>query len=133
MTKRKNGVEKLKVLFVDDNETLAFIVQMVLEAAGHEVRTAGDGREGYFAYLRFKPDLVISDLEMPHENGPQMVRNIRRHDPYVSTVYVSGDAGRFDKVLEEEKRQYGASFLRKPFSRAELMQLVGAARRKALH
>ncbi|MBI3001972.1 MAG: response regulator [Deltaproteobacteria bacterium] len=120
----------MRILVVDDNETVAFILQMVFEAAGHVVKTARDGCQGYFAYLSFGADLVITDLETPCQSGPEMMRKIRQHDPHVRTVYMSGGTEEYHELLEEESRQYGVTFLRKPFSRMELMRAVAEADRR---
>jgi len=123
-----NGVKKhtnaFRVLVVEDNEGLAFIVQIVLEAQGYQVRTARDGRDGYLTYLLFMPDLVITDIEMPQVNGLEMMRAIRMHDPKVRTIYLSGQLCRFRSLLEDEQKTYGIDLLRKPFSSIELTRLV---------
>lgn len=90
----------------------------------HEVRLARDGRDGYLAYLLFEPDLVITDIDMPGRNGLELMKEIRIHNPAVKTIYISGDLNRFSLPLEAEKTRYGAGFLRKPFSRSELLWLL---------
>lgn len=117
-------VGEFKILVVEDNEGLAFIIQMILEAQGHQVRTARDGRDGYLTYLLFTPDLVITDIQMPEVNGLEMIRTIRMHDPKVRTIYLSGELCRFRSPLEDEQKAYGINFLRKPFSGIELIRLV---------
>ncbi len=85
----------MKILIVDDNEDLAFTLQMMLEDEGYEVRSAKDGQDGYWAYLEFKPDLVITDIQMPGENGLELMEHIRTHNPMVRTIYMSGDLDSF--------------------------------------
>ena len=114
----------MKILIVDDNYSLAEIIQMILEDEGYEVRLAGDGEEGYLAYLHFKPDVVITDLHMPEKNGLELMECIRRHDPQVKTIYMSADPWIFSTRLEEEKKGHAASVLQKPFSRGELMKVL---------
>lgn len=114
----------LMLLIVENDEVLAFVIQMILEAEGYEVRTAKGGWDGYFSYLIFKPDLVITDIDMPDKNGLEMMELIRRHDPKVKAIYMSGEPIQFSSLLEEEKKTYGASCLKKPFSKMELMTLI---------
>ncbi len=114
----------MKILIVDDNQELASLLHVMLEEEGFEVKSAKDGREGYCVYLQFKPDWVITDLQMPGENGLELVGHIRKHNPEVRAIYMSGDPSRFRLPLEEEKRRYHASFLEKPFSKVELMGLL---------
>jgi len=112
-------------LVVDDNYELASIIQEMLEAEGYEIMSAGDGRDGYLTYLLFRPDVVITDLQMPGENGLKLMERIRAHDPEVRTIYMSGDLSRFGSLLEKEKTSYRISLLEKPFSREKLMGLLG--------
>jgi len=114
----------LKVLVVDDNRLLAAVIQETLEDDGLEVRSAKDGVDGYSAYLVFKPDVVITDIQMPRENGLEMMEHIRTHDPMIKTIYMSGDIAPYRPFLTEEKQKYQASFFEKPFSIESLKKLV---------
>ncbi len=117
----------MKILIVDDDYSLANLLQLILEEEGYEVRSAGNGQEGYSAYLHFKPDVVITDLHMPEKNGLELMESIRRLDPKVKTIYMSGDPWMFRRRLEEEKTGHAASLLQKPFSKGELMRLLAKA------
>ena len=118
----------MKVLIVDDNKALTFFLQAVIEGEKHSVKTANDGEDGYSAYLHFKPDVVITDIEMPKKNGFELMRNIREHDPRIMTIYMSGNIDGFCSLLEEEKERYQARFLGKPFSIIELINLLSKRR-----
>ncbi len=113
-----------KVLVVDDNTCLTSILQQMLEEEGFEVNAATDGREGYLAYLLNRPDVILTDIQMPGENGLELMKHIRTHNPEVRTIYMSGDWIRFQSAIEEEKKNFCARFLRKPFSGNELMRLL---------
>ncbi len=115
---------RTRILIVDDNLGLAFILQMILEGQGYEVRTAKDGREGYFTYLFFRPDLIISDVQMPGTSGLELVRQIRGHDPNIKTIYMSADLSALRSLPKEEKEKQSVKFLEKPFSKAELIRLI---------
>ena len=114
----------MKILVVDDNEYIAFTLRMMLEDEGFEVISAKDSQDGYSTLLAFKPDLVITDIQMPGENGLELMEHIRRHNPTVRTIYMSGDLESFLPPLEEEKKKYPVSLLEKPFSKGELMGLL---------
>ncbi len=114
----------MKVLIVDDNELLASAIQIMLEDEGFDVTLAKDGNEGYRAYLDFKPDLVLTDIQMPGENGLELMRHIRTHNPGVRTIYMSGDLDSYLSPLEEEKKKYPIGLLEKPFSKRELVGLL---------
>ena len=106
----------MKVLVVDDNQFLASTILDILEDKGFEVKSAKDGREGYRIYLLFKPDLVITDIQMPEENGLEMMKNIRTHEPMIRTIYMSADLSAFRASLIEEKKLYPVRCFQKPFS-----------------
>lgn len=114
----------MRILIVDDNRELALMVQIILEEEGYHVRSANDSRDGYLAYLEFNPDLIITDIQMPGENGLELMEHIRTHNPGVRTIYMSGDLDSFLSPLEEEKKKYPVSLLEKPFSKFELMGLL---------
>ena len=55
----------MKVLVVDDNYIMTTILRMMIEKKNHQVITANDGEDGYAAYLQFRPDMVLKDIQMP--------------------------------------------------------------------
>ena len=114
----------MKVLVVDDNNELTALIQDVLEGEGMEVMSAGNGIEGYAGYLLFRPELVITDIQMPGGTGFEMMQHIRVHDPMIKTVYMSGNIDSYLLSLEREKKSYPVTTLRKPFSLRSLMKRV---------
>lgn len=114
----------MRILIVDDNLDLGHILQWILEDEGHEVRLAKDGREGYFTYLLFRPDIVLTDIQMPEKNGFELMALIRYHNPTVRAIYMSGNLSQFQSDLVEEMKNYHARALEKPFSKDELIQLL---------
>jgi len=117
----------MRVLVVDDNPEILGCLQIELEAEGFEVKLAKDGHEAYGAYLEFKPDVVLTDIEMPGQNGLELMEHIRTHDPMMKTIYMSGDLSSYRCFLAEEARKYPVGLLEKPFSRRKLMDLLSLA------
>jgi DNA-binding NtrC family response regulator len=117
-----------KILIVDDNREFVSIIQEMLEVEGYDIRSASNGREGYLAYLLFKPDVVITDIQMPGKNGMELMKVIRFHDPKIRTIYMSADLSPYQSVLEDEKKTFEVNFLEKPFSKVELMKLLSLCR-----
>jgi signal transduction histidine kinase/CheY-like chemotaxis protein len=70
---------RVKVLVVDDNVDLVEMLSMVVEAAGHHVRKAFDGRSAISAALEYQPDLILLDVGMPDINGTEVATELRRH------------------------------------------------------
>lgn len=71
----------LQVLFLEDNEDLAFAVAETLKILGdYEITTAYNGEEGLSLYHEIQPDIIISDVEMPLLNGFEVAQSIRNID-----------------------------------------------------
>ncbi len=113
-----------KVLIVDDNVYLNHLLQIMLADEGYEVDAARYAGEGYSAFLRKRPDVILTDIHMPGGTGLEMMKKIRRHDPEVRAIYMSGDWERLQSAMEEEKPQPFVKFLRKPFFQQELMRVL---------
>jgi DNA-binding NtrC family response regulator len=114
----------MKILIVDDDTNFTALMKLMLESEGFDVVLADNGEIGYSAYLLFEPDLVITDIQMPILTGFELIGLIRGHNPEVKTVYMSADRTLFRCHLKEEQEKYGVSFLEKPFSKIELMDLI---------
>jgi DNA-binding NtrC family response regulator len=114
----------MKILVVDDNQGIATVTQLMLEMEGHEVISASNGSDGYLAYLQLRPELVITDIQMPGENGFELINHIREQNPSIKTIYMSGNLTEFYATLKTERDRYPINFLDKPFSREELIGQV---------
>ena len=77
------------VLVVDDDELLARMISEFLVGKGFHVWTARDGLQGYSSYRRCQTEMVVTDIEMPHLDGFDMMRCIRTINPSVKTIYMS--------------------------------------------
>lgn len=76
-----------RILLVEDNPANLELVSYLLEAAGHTVLIAEDGRQGLELALSARPDLIVSDLRMPVMDGFEMLRHIRA-DAHLNDVPV---------------------------------------------
>ena len=114
----------MKVLVVDDNRAMTTILRMMIERKNHRVITANDGETGYSAYLQFKPDLVLTDIQMPGKNGFELMTKIRSQNPSIMAIYMTGNPDRFLPKLKEEQHRHQVDFICKPFSSAELSMML---------
>lgn len=112
------------ILIIDDNPTIRAVVRGNLEQAGFEVIEAPDGRVGVGLFRARKPDLVITDIFMPEKEGLETVRELLRHDPAVRIIAMSSGDGMLGDYLESAKAFGAAATLKKPFSRAALLDTV---------
>jgi len=121
----------IKVLIVEDNNALIRLLKQMFESEGiYRVKTAKNGDEGYVAFLSFKPDIILTDIEMPVKNGLDMMRDIRMRQPWIKTIYMSADPDRYRSFLDEEKTKYRASFLDKPFSGSKVIELINESQKE---
>lgn len=110
------------VLVVDDEEYIRDVTKATLEKFGYRVLTAADGTEGLalFAQHRAETAAVIADVAMPYMDGPSMVRAMRRMDPNLKMIMMSG-------LMNENQRNeietLGiTSVLAKPFTAENLLE-----------
>jgi CheY-like chemotaxis protein len=114
-----------KVLVVDDSPSLAYIIRQMLEVEGYQTQAAYDGQLGYRAYLDFRPDLIITDVHMTGQSGPELIRQVRKHELGIRTIYVSGYPDIMGQCLDDEGGRHPACyFLQKPFSRGDLLRVI---------
>src|SRR5215212_5481509 len=69
--------EKSRVLVVDDEPQITRVLRTVLTSQGYQVRTAAEGEAALTSFAEFRPELVITDLYMPHMDGVELCRRIR--------------------------------------------------------
>ena len=78
-----------KILFIEDNEALRVDVANALRNAGHEVLEAEDGQAGFdLAMSTGSVDVVVTDQNMPHKTGLEMVRDLRAQQTYKDTIVI---------------------------------------------
>ena len=71
------AVEKSRVLVVDDEPQITRVLRTVLSSQGYQVRTAAEGEAALSNFAEFRPELVITDLYMPHMDGVELCQRIR--------------------------------------------------------
>src|SRR3712207_3306707 len=76
------------VLLVEDDRAIRRYLEVILRRAGYEVTVAADGLEGMKAALSSAFDAVVTDAIMPHLNGCELCRFIRRHPKLAATPVV---------------------------------------------
>jgi CheY-like chemotaxis protein len=125
---RNRGLAMASILVVDDDELARRAVRSILECAEHHVEEAGDGASGLAVALRAKPDLVLSDILMPRQDGIELILQLRQAYPECRIIAISG-GGKFDPgMLLDVARALGANdYLAKPFGKAALLAKVEAS------
>lgn len=106
------------VFVVDDEKNIRDILQKYIENEGYKVTLFSNGQHVYQEMLRLKPDLLIIDIMMPHIDGLELCKEIRKTSD-IPIIFVSARDGEFDRILGLELG--GDDYLTKPFSPRELM------------
>ena len=87
-----------KILVIEDDDIARELMRMALAARGHDVTVADNGVAGYDAAIFVKPDLIVTDIQMPGADGVHVVRRVRdtptiEHTPIlVTTAFGTGTA-----------------------------------------
>ena len=100
--KVKEAMNKIKVLLVEDEASLAMILSDTLEAQGFEMRTAHDGEEGLRMFDDQKPDVLVADVMMPKMDGFEMVRRIRKTDSRTPVLFLTARSAVNDVVESKD-------------------------------
>jgi len=117
-----------RILVVDDDESIRATLAQHLRSEGFDVADAGDGVEGVERFTSSKPDLVLTDLAMPHADGFDLIRRIRTSSE-TPIIVLSVRGGESDKVRALD---LGADdYVIKPFSAPELLARVRAQLRRS--
>jgi two-component system KDP operon response regulator KdpE len=118
----------MRILIVDDEPQITRVLRTSLAGGGHEVTVARNGVEGLDAFLKTKPELVITDLAMPEMDGIELTRSIRQRSqvPIIVLSVRANDASKIS-ALDEGADDY----ITKPFSIQELLARVRVQSRRA--
>lgn len=110
----------IKLLLVEDDTNLRYVVQGGLEdiIGGYEVATAENGKEGLKMWEEFKPDIIISDIDMPVMDGWEMVKRIRETDADTPILFTSALTS--PKDVRKGYEMGVNNYIKKPFIADEL-------------
>jgi two-component system, chemotaxis family, chemotaxis protein CheY len=115
----------MNILIVDDSVALRKILQRVIRNAGIEIgqiQEAGDGRAALECLETFRPDLVLSDINMPTMDGLEFLKKLRSNSSHkdLPVIMISTEASR-ERVMESI--ELGArNFIRKPFTEDDIRE-----------
>ena len=125
----------IKVMVIDDSQTIRRTAESLLAKEGYAVITAADGFEALAKVADHAPDLIFIDIMMPRLDGFQACALIKNNPRYTATpvIMLSSKDGLFDKA---RGRMVGSQdYLTKPFTKDQLLQTVqqfGAANQGAM-
>jgi len=121
------STEKGRVLVVDDEPQITRVLKTVLTSQGYQVRTAAEGESALASFTEWRPELVITDLYMPHMDGIELCRRIRAQSNVpIIVLSVKGEEGTKVEALDSGADDY----VTKPFGTDELLARIRANLRR---
>jgi signal transduction histidine kinase len=114
-----------RVLLVDDNEDVRQSLELRLRAAGYDVMSANDGREGADLARSQQPDVIVLDVRMPRQDGLVTLRELQAGETtrHIPVIMLSAS-----KAEQRQTRELGAKyFIQKPFDARTVMSAIEAS------
>jgi len=113
-----------RILVVDDEGDIRALTGRTLSSVGHKVDLAKDGNEVLRWMSDYDYDLVVLDVMMPHKNGIEVIRDMKKTDRLQHIpVLIFSALGSGTRVMEEEGPR-ADDYLEKPFTRKEIIAKV---------
>ena len=115
-----------KILIIEDDAEVRALIRRLLEGEGYDVQVAENGVDGIEAFRAGSPDVVITDLSMPRQDGIETIKEIRGIDAETKILAISGGGPYSPKTHLKRARRVGAQeTLAKPFAPSGLLNAVG--------
>lgn len=116
-----------KILLIDDEEQMRFLLKRMLTRDGHDIVLAQDGEEGVKSFYQLIPDLVITDIVMPNKGGLEVIGEILATHPSQPIIAMSGGRRALLPTIDSIEAIGIKGVLQKPFTHEDLRQLVQLA------
>lgn len=114
-----------KILIVDDDEDFVHIQSVVLSHAGHEVRSAPNGREALTLLDHFPCSIIVTDIMMPQMDGIEFIMELRKRLNHCRIIAMTGGSWVAAPMHLEIARSLGAvTTLSKPVSGRQLLETI---------
>lgn len=119
---------KVKILLVEDDTSLGFIISDQLKTEGYDVTLCTDGAEGFQRFSEDTFHMCVFDVMMPKKDGFTLAKDVRKLNSNVPILFLTAKSNDEDKV--EGFRSGGDDYLTKPFNSEELLLRVAAMLRR---
>ena len=114
-----------RILLCDDEIHILRAAEFKLKRAGYDVRTAGDGQEAWEAICQQKPDVLVTDYQMPRLDGFELVQRVRENPDTEDLPVLMLTAKGYELSQEELAEKWNVvAVIAKPFSPRELLRKV---------
>lgn len=114
------------ILLVEDEDMLRGLIRELLEIKGYFVLEASQGVEALEIFKKSQEpvDLVLTDVVMPHMSGSELVERLRKEQPALRVIFMSGYTGANNAAIHKSLEMPGVAFLQKPFRLNALISQV---------
>jgi DNA-binding response OmpR family regulator len=119
-----------KILIIDDDVGMRRTASRILRRGGHKVVEAGDGVEGLCIFRTELPDIVVSDIVMPKKEGIETILELRRENPALLILAISGNLTGSTNYLRFAEKLGANGTLAKPFRAADLLREINNLMRR---
>ncbi len=124
MSDSTNDMSSLTVLYVEDEEITRKAIEVILKRRVKDIYLAANGKEGIEIFDEKKPDVVVTDIEMPVMNGLEMIDAIREKDNEVPIVVITAFK---DEAHKSDKANYN---LVKPLNKQDIFDILNNIAKK---
>lgn len=124
-----NYMSKQTILIVEDEQ---IIVEVIAQVLGDEfnIKVAKNGIDGFKAFSKIKPNIIISDINMPKQSGLDMAKEIRKLDRNVKIIFLTANSD-LDSLLKATELKL-TKYIMKPIVPEKLIEAVYLARQEIL-
>ena len=112
----------MRVLIVEDDKNFGFVMKAEFEAAGFDAELAHDGVDGVLAFINGGFDFVLLDIKMPHLDGINALRIMKKIHPETAAITYSGNAGSGE--MAESVKAGALRCITKPFELSQLTEEI---------
>ncbi len=116
--------KEVKILLVEDDLNLGFVIQDNLKQAGYKVHLSQDGKEGLNAFNEENYQLCLFDVMLPKKDGISLAEDVRKINPEMPIIFLTAKSQTEDKI--KGFRAGADDYITKPFSMDELLLRIEA-------
>ncbi|MDT8317467.1 MAG: response regulator [bacterium] len=116
--------KKKKILIVEDNPANLKMLKLILENIDCEILEAVNGKEALNVAIEKVPDLILMDIQIPHIDGLEVTRRLRKMEDFAETPIVALTAFAMEKDEQAGLDAGCSEYMVKPFSTTKLLKIV---------
>ena len=119
------GMSLKRILVIDDDDLVRDTLARILVRGGYEAVSAKSGREGIARFRENPPDLIVTDVIMPDQDGIETIVELRQMDPAPPIIAISGGGRAKAMQFLDAAEKLGANkVLSKPVKQADLLAVI---------